>query len=190
MTPLILTLDVSGYPFGWMTWKEAIAHQVAGRVARNLGGYRFTFYGGHCRKSGNRSSVTITSIMALRGRNPFAWRNCSIALSNAALFHRDRYTCAYCGKRSNNGVHLTRDHIIPRCRGGEDVWGNVTSACLRCNAKKNDKTPEEAGMELLFVPYTPSLHEGLLLQNRRILADQMEMLHAMLPKHSRLFRSS
>ena len=47
-------------------------------------------------------------------------------------------------------------------------------------------TPEQAGMDLLYVPYAPSIHEGLILANRRILADQMEFLAALLPANSRL----
>jgi hypothetical protein len=64
----------------------------------------------------------------------------------------------------------------------------VVSACSRCNTHKANRRPEEAGMQLLYVPYAPTLHEGLLLSNRRILADQMELLQAMLPKYSRLKR--
>ena len=41
-------------------------------------------------------------------------------------------------------------------------------------------------MGLLYVPYAPSVHEGLILANRRILADQMEFLAALLPANSRL----
>ena len=186
MEALILTLDASGYPYCWMSWQDAVCHQVANRVSRQLGGYEFTFKGGLCRRTGEQSMVTITSIMALRGNNPFAWRKASIPLTNLALFRRDRHMCAYCGKQGEKGLHLTKDHIIPLSRGGQNDWNNCTTACSRCNHRKNDKTPEEAGMQLLFVPYTPSLHEGLLLANRLILADQMEMLQSMLPKHSRL----
>ena len=190
MKALILTLDASGYPYCWMSWQDAVLHQVSNRVSRQLGGVAFTFKGGLCRKTGNQSQVTITSIMALRGYNPLAWRKLSIPLTNTALFRRDSHMCAYCGKQGEKGLQLTKDHIIPLSRGGKDDWNNCTTACSRCNHRKNDKTPEEAGMQLLFVPYTPSLHEGLLLANRLILADQMEMLQSMLPKHSRLNKFS
>ena len=181
---LILTLDASGYPFSWMTWQEAVTHEVAGRVARQLGEFQFTFTGGLCRRTGQLSKVTISSIAALRGNNPHAWRKSTIALTNAALFIRDRYICAYCGKRGSR--HLTRDHIVPLSQGGKDIWRNVTTACMGCNHRKGARTPEQAKMELFYVPYAPSLQEGLILENRHILADQMDMLVSMLPKHSRL----
>lgn len=46
------------------------------------------------------------------------------------------YRCAYCGK-----VHarLTRDHVVPRARGGMDVVANLVPACRSCNARKNDR---------------------------------------------------
>ncbi|MEJ2452290.1 MAG: HNH endonuclease, partial [Gammaproteobacteria bacterium] len=61
-------------------------------------------------------------------------------------------------------------------RGGRDNWANVVAACRRCNAHKGGRTPEEAAMPLLAVPYVPNLAEYLFLRNRRILADQMEFL--------------
>ena len=186
MNGLILTLDSSGFPFGWMTWQEAVTHEVSGKVSRQMGGFEFTFRGGRSRATGKQSQVTVTSIMALRGSSPLAWRHTTVGLTNQALFHRDRYVCAYCGKHGDRAVHLTRDHIVPTSRGGADSWCNVVSACSRCNTHKANRRPEEAGMQLLYVPYAPTLHEGLLLSNRRILADQMELLQAMLPKYSRL----
>lgn len=62
------------------------------------------------------------------------------------------------------------------------------SACRSCNQRKGSKTPDEAGMPLLYVPYTPSRWEDLLLQARaeHIVADQMEFLRSRLPAGSRL----
>lgn len=54
---------------------------------------------------------------------------------------RDNYTCGYCGNFGN-----TIDHIIPRSRGGMNVWGNLITSCYSCNGNKRDRTPEEAGM--------------------------------------------
>ena len=81
---------------------------------------------------------------------------------------------------------LTRDHIVPVSRGGGDHWKNVVTACKPCNQKKGAKTPERAGMLMLYVPYTPSLYEALILRNRRILNDQMDFLISLLPSDSRL----
>ena len=75
---------------------------------------------------------------------------------------------------------------MPASRGGAHVWTNVLSACRRCNHGKSDRTPEEWGHLPLFVAYTPNKYEGLILSNRRVLADQLEFLLAGVPKNSRL----
>ncbi len=47
---------------------------------------------------------------------------------------------------------------------------------------------EEAKMHLIYVPYAPTVHERILLKNRKVLADQMEYLKASIPKNSRVWR--
>ena len=183
--PLILAVDVTGAPHGWISWQCALSHQAAGRVDRSLGDYSFTFYGGHSRLTGTRSELTVSSILALRGRNPHGWEPQPPALTNALLFQRDHYLCCYCGTRKPPHA-LTRDHIAPLSRGGRDVWKNVVTACKPCNQHKGAKSPEQSGMMMLYVPYVPSLYEGLILRNRRILADQMGFLISLLPEDSRL----
>jgi len=69
-----------------------------------------------------------------------------------ALLARDNYTCQYCGKRTRP---LTLDHVLPKTRGGKTTWENLVACCARCNAKKGDRTPEEAGMRLLRKPIRP-----------------------------------
>lgn len=67
------------------------------------------------------------------------------------IFIRDGERCAYCGKKLSLGM-VTKDHVIPRCRGGRDDLLNVVAACSSCNAKKADKTPKEAGLTLRTEP--------------------------------------
>lgn len=80
----------------------------------------------------------------------------SVVFSRRNLFKRDRYTCQYCGKQPRDHSELTMDHLIPRSKGGKSVWDNVVLACVDCNKKKADKTPEDAGMKLRKVPKKPS----------------------------------
>lgn len=76
----------------------------------------------------------------------FLKSNSEIATKRAIL-SRDEYTCAYCEKKAD-----TVDHIIPQSRGGGNTWTNLVAACKPCNNKKADRTPEEAGMKLLWEP--------------------------------------
>ncbi|MBA7619609.1 hypothetical protein ES703_26948 [subsurface metagenome] len=73
-------------------------------------------------------------------------------LTRLEIFHRDRYTCQYCGKETRQ---LTLDHVIPRYQGGQHTWENVASACISCNRRKAGRTPEQAGMILLHHPIPP-----------------------------------
>ena len=67
------------------------------------------------------------------------------------IFRRDGHTCVYCESKKN----LTIDHVMPRSRGGENTWENLATCCTKCNGKKGDRTPEEAGMKLLQKPFKP-----------------------------------
>ena len=121
------------------------------------GDNEFTFYGGTCRETGERSHVTIHSIIAVkrstRGRH--VQRHIP-PLNNHELFRRDGYMCMYCGTEHGPG-ELTRDHIKPLSKGGRDVWSNVVTACRSCNTRKGSRTPERAGMPLLAVPFRAEL---------------------------------
>ena len=71
-------------------------------------------------------------------------------LTRRAVFARDAWTCQYCGAPAEN-----LDHVVPRSRGGSHVWENVVAACRHCNAKKEDRTPDEAGFRLARQPFAP-----------------------------------
>ena len=99
----------------------------------------------------------------------------------ADSLHINRHVCAYCGGRFGFDT-LTREHIVPTSRGGRDTWMNCITACRACNG---NRLPQEFGMSLMYLPYTPSLHEDMILRGR-ILADQMEFLLACVPRSSQL----
>ncbi len=76
-----------------------------------------------------------------------------IILSRKNIIKRDNHQCQYCGTRSGP---VTIDHVIPKVRGGEDSWENLVCACVKCNNKKGNRTPEEAGMRLAKKPQRPN----------------------------------
>lgn len=81
---------------------------------------------------------------------------------------------------------LQAEHIIPQSKGGAYSWQNLVIACSHCNGRKAARTPEQAGMPLVYLPYVPSKHEDFLLAGRNIRADVHDWLAAKLPKGSRL----
>jgi 5-methylcytosine-specific restriction endonuclease McrA len=64
------------------------------------------------------------------------------------IYMRDKFRCQYCGEKKSPG-ELTLDHIFPRSRGGDNTPVNIVAACLACNNRKGNRTPEEARMPLL-----------------------------------------
>jgi len=185
--PLVLQLDVSGNPQQWITYETSAYHYAKGNVAWAMGEVDFDLRGGICAATGIQSILTINTIIAIKGHpNPKAMKHYNrVPLTNKTLFRRDQNLCAYCGTTFSTS-RLTRDHIHPVSRGGLNKWTNVVTACAGCNKAKDDKLLANTNMQLLYVPYVPNRAEWLLLQNRKVLADQMEFLMKRVPKVSRL----
>src|SRR5919204_4572828 len=79
----------------------------------------------------------------------------TVPFSRRNVFQRDRCTCQYCGARPGS-AELTIDHIVPRSQGGTSTWENCVLACVACNARKANRTPEQAGMRLRKPPLRPA----------------------------------
>lgn len=188
--PQILQLDASGRPQTWITYEDSAYHICKENVIYSLGEMDFDLHGGTNAKTGKRSILTINTIIALRGiPSQKAMRHYNrVPLSNKTLFRRDHNICGYCGKE-HSSHDLTRDHVTPVSKGGRNVWENVVTSCARCNKSKDARTPKEWGTDLIYVPYSPCRSEWLILQNRRIISDQMEFLRGLVknPK-SRAFQ--
>lgn len=186
----VLRTDVSGMPLEWIDFQDAVRIYHLGQVAYTCGSLLYRIHGGYNAISGRRSIVDIHSIVATEGDSGALFRARGVyvpPLSNPALFARDAHLCLYCGTRFA-ARDLSRDHITPISRGGADGWNNVVTACKRCNNHKAGRTPEQAGMALLAVPFVPTHAEYIYLQGRRVLADQMEFLLAHFPRTSPLHK--
>lgn len=187
-TPQVLQLDISGIPQAWISYEKAAYY-----YARNLIAWEpqqsqgIILRGGVSKKTGQQSLLILNSIIALGGNltHKRAYLANYVPLTNKTLFRRDCNMCAYCGKLFSFD-NLTRDHVLPRSKGGLDNWSNMVTSCGKCNRYKADRTPEEANMELLYIPYIPVRSEYLILSNRYILQDQMEYLLNRIPEFSRI----
>lgn len=179
----ILTLDAYGTPTQWSDIEHYAYLKSLGKVLWEMGDDQVILRGGY-NKQAEQSIMHVPTIIAVSGKSDPRHRQ-SIALSKDALVQRDRHTCAYCGNQFRKD-DLRMEHIMPDSRGGPFSWMNIVSACEPCNSRKADRTPEEAKMPLLYVPYVPDKYEALIMRNRNILADQMEFLLAGVQKNSRL----
>ncbi len=82
-------------------------------------------------------------------------RHNAVTFCRRNVFKRDHHTCQYCGVRPGT-EELTIDHVIPRAQGGQTNWENCVLACVPCNARKANRTPEQAGMKLRRTPVRPA----------------------------------
>lgn len=104
--------------------------------------------------------VYLPSVIRLREYKKIPYRMQQVSKRNILV--RDSYRCMYCGKRGT-GNELELEHIVPKSRGGKNTWENLVAACRKCNQKKGDRTPEEAGMTLIHRPLPASIHTSKFL---------------------------
>ncbi len=188
ITQQVLRTDVAGMPLEWIDYREAVRLYHADQVAYDCGTLLYSVFGGYSAVDGSRSRIDVNSIIATQGTSQGLTRNRELyvpPLNNRTLFKRDANLCLYCGMRYLTR-DLTRDHITPVSQGGTDSWTNVATACRRCNNYKGGRTPEQAAMQLVAIPFTPNYAEYIYLKGRRVLADQMQYLLAHIPRTSPL----
>jgi 5-methylcytosine-specific restriction endonuclease McrA len=184
----ILRTDVSGMPLEWIDYRDAVRLYHTGQVAYACGSSLYRLFGGTNARTGKQSVLEVPTILSTIGHshNPGNLRQDYVPpLNNQTLFKRDAHLCLYCGEQFP-ASQLSRDHVKPLSKGGRDVWANVVTACRHCNNLKSWRTPEQARMQLLAVPFTPTYAEYIYLKGRRVLADQMEYLLAHFPRSSPL----
>ena len=99
------------------------------------------------------SGFRTPEVIVLNSDAKFGRRD-KLAYSRRNIMKRDGHICQYCGKQTSV-EKLTIDHVTPKSRGGQSSWLNCVVACLPCNFKKADRTPDEAGLKLKNRPYEP-----------------------------------
>lgn len=181
----ILRTDVSGMPLDWVTYQDAVRLYFNDQIAYTCGSNIMTIRGGINAITNLRSKVEVNSIIATFGNNKSLSEQYAPPLNNTTLFRRDDHLCLYCGNKFKT-EDLSRDHVTPLFQGGRDLWVNVVSACKRCNNAKAGRTPEQANMKLLAIPFVPTHAEYIFLQGKVILFDQMEFLKQHFPRSSPL----
>ena len=181
----ILRTDVSGMPLEWVAYQDAVRLYFNDQIAYTCGSNIMTIRGGINAITNLRSKVDVNSIIATYGNNKILSEQYAPPLNNTTLFKRDDHLCLYCGNKFKT-EDLSRDHVTPLFQGGKDLWVNVVSACKRCNNAKAGRTPEQANMKLLAIPFIPTHAEYIFLQGKVILFDQMEFLKQHFPRSSPL----
>ncbi|KGG14706.1 MULTISPECIES: HNH endonuclease [unclassified Prochlorococcus] len=142
----VLVLNASYEPLNITSWRRATVLMLKGK-AESL------------EEDSNhkiRNDIRLPTVIRLRYFVKVPYRE--LALNKKNLIQRDHNSCQYCGY---TGPKLSIDHVIPRSRGGQDVWENVAIACISCNIKKGNRTIQEANMPLRKKPHKPLNSIGL-----------------------------
>lgn len=159
----VLVLNKAWHPINVTTAKDAIVQVFTGDALVVGPDYQtFTFdswrdaeaYARDAAKyiHGCSWKILVPEVVVLTGYTGINRRQ--VKFSRRNIFERDAYTCQYCGRQFRR-QDLTIDHVLPRSRGGVSRWENVVLSCLPCNARKDNRTPQEAGMRLRKQPKKP-----------------------------------
>lgn len=104
--------------------------------------------------------IPLPSVIRLRNYKKIPIRISILTRQN--IYARDRFLCQYCGQKFA-ARDLTLDHVLPESRGGMWSWDNLVACCRADNLRKGDRTPYEAGMELLHIPKRLNIHTSRML---------------------------
>jgi 5-methylcytosine-specific restriction endonuclease McrA len=139
-----LLLNASYEPMKIISWQRAITLFFLGKVEI------VEAYDAEIRSVA--TSCPMPSVVRLRR---YARQERRVKFSRTNVYRRDGFACQYCGVQPGAEV-LTLDHVVPRARGGLTEWNNIVTCCASCNARKADRTPEQARMSLPRMPARPA----------------------------------
>jgi 5-methylcytosine-specific restriction endonuclease McrA len=169
---LVLNNDYS--PLSIIDWKKAIVWSMKYHEGSGRGVDIIDFYKNDYILCTNNKKYPIPAVV--KTRKYFKLYHHYVNFSRKNLFIRDDYTCQYCSKRYDI-AQLTYDHVIPKSLWQNPSfsptnWTNIVTACVSCNRKKGNKTPQSANMPLKNPPKIPHKTQkflpvsGLLLNIR------------------------
>jgi 5-methylcytosine-specific restriction endonuclease McrA len=108
--------------------------------------------------------IAIPEVISLRFYDKIPFKEVKFTRRN--IYEHYGYRCCYCG-RKHPSSEINLDHIVPRSKGGKTDWKNVVTSCIKCNLKKGNRLPGEAGMALKIKPTKPLTNPnlGLILKS-------------------------
>lgn len=156
MTAQTLLLSAGYEPIKVVSWQRAITLLTLGKVEV------IEEYDRQVRSP----TVVLKMPAVVRLLQVFRRRKRRVRFSRVNIYARDKYRCQYCARKLPIS-ELTYDHVLPRAQGGKTEWENIVAACADCNRKKGNRTPEQAGMQLLKRPVRPTSVQVIALRLSR-----------------------
>jgi 5-methylcytosine-specific restriction endonuclease McrA len=133
--------------YDFESWAELSQLQKSFEPDQGVGGV-----GAHDWVHTVRFDIAVPRIIRLLGYDRLPAQ--IVKLNRRNLFARDRNQCQYCGRHFPTN-ELSIDHVLPRAQGGGDSWENLVCACIKCNARKGGRTPDQAHMKMMRLPIKP-----------------------------------
>lgn len=166
---LVLNADYS--PLGIISWKRAMIWSVQYDHRSPMSIEIVDFYKNDFIAGANGKQYQIPAVV--KTNRYFKLHHQIVNFSRKNLFIRDNYTCQYCYLQKDINS-LTYDHVIPksvwdRKLGSPTCWTNIVTACVACNRKKANKTPQQANMKLQTIPCAPNKSYKFFYINEYIL---------------------
>ena len=163
----VLVLNVDYTPYDIWSWKKTMMKWLGSSVISQIESSNKVIRSGRDKEWYVPSVVILKEYMHTKDRKaPY---------SKKRVYNRDKWQCQYCSVKLNP-KHLTLDHVIPKSVwkkqgkiGSPNVYTNVVASCITCNAKKADRTPEQAKMKLnkkpIHVTYQQAFINELLMND-------------------------
>ena len=153
---LVLNADYS--PLCVISWKKALIWSIKNSYNKDIGIEIIDFYKNDFISATNGKKFPVPAIAKTSRYKKY--NHLVVNFSRKNLFIRDDHRCQYCG-HTKEIRQLTYDHVIPKSQwdysnGTPTNWTNIVTACLPCNTKKGSRTPKQANMPLLNLPYRPN----------------------------------
>jgi 5-methylcytosine-specific restriction endonuclease McrA len=176
-----LVLNASYQPICRVSWQEAFRMVFSGRAEV------VETYANRLIRS-TRQAFPMPSIVRFVRRVTAIFRR-GVRFNRRNVYLRDKGICQYCGERVGSNA-FSLEHIIPRAQGGHTSWVNIVVSCIRCNRRKGNRTPEQAGMKLLSKPvrpkFLPDANSASLMWNEGMPLSWKDYLQSMRYWHTRL----
>lgn len=148
-----LVLDMRYQPINRVSWQEAFRLVFSGRAEI------VETYTDRVVRSA-RKAFAVPSIVRFVNTVARAFYRRGVSFNRRNVYLRDKGRCQYCGESVPSNA-FDFEHIVPKSKGGRTSWENIVVACIPCNQKKGNRTPEEAHMKLLTKPVRPRSLPGM-----------------------------
>lgn len=160
-------MPVSIFPNLFVIPAEDAIHRILG------GSCDAVFYYDRPILTPSRSDLYWPSVIVNRNGKSFKK---TVKLSKATLYYRDGGKCFWC-ERAMTIDEVTRDHVVPTSRGGNDTWDNVVCSCHDCNHEKGDHPPTGKWNPKNKKVYTPTFFDLLEIRKKHpLIVDSRDWL--------------